>query len=157
MLFLIVLVTGCSDRAEEKAIEKNIKKETGSEAEVDLLKNGMKITGETKDGKYTLTTGEETEIPKDFPDDVFIYQPSKITMAMKIPEGYSVTLTTGDKKSQVLSAHRKEMTAKGWSEEASMNMSQHSILTYKKNGRSANISIFNSEEALRINVMVTSK
>lgn len=157
IFFSIVLATGCGERAEEKAIEKKIEKTTGAEADVDLSKKGMKITGETEDGKYTLTTGGETEIPKNFPDDVFIYRPSKAIMAMKIPEGYSITLTTRDKQSKVLSAYRQEMKLKGWSEETSMSMGPQSVLVYKKNDRAANISIVTSDKALQINVMVITK
>ena len=157
VFFSIVLVTGCGERAEEKAMEKKIEEATGAKADVDLSKKGMKITGETEGGKYTVTTGEETEIPKDFPDDVFIYRPSKAIMAMKIPEGYSIALTTHDNRSKVLSAYRQEMKARGWSEETSMSMGPQSVLVYEKNDRAANISIVTSDKALQINVTVTTK
>ncbi|MCK4605482.1 MAG: hypothetical protein KAU41_12470 [Deltaproteobacteria bacterium] len=157
-LFLsIVFLTGCGERAEEKAMEKKIEKETGAKADVDLSRKGMKITGETDRGKYTLITGEETEIPKDFPDDVFIYRPSKAVMAMKVPDGYSITLTTSDNRSKILSTYREEMNAKGWSEETSMIMGPQSVLVYKKNDRVANISIITSDKALQITVTVTTK
>jgi hypothetical protein len=153
----MVLATGCGERAEEKAIEKKIEEATGAKADVDLSKEGMKITGETKGGKYTVTTGGETEIPKDFPADVFIYRPSKAMMAMKIPEGYSIALTTSDSQSKVLSAYRQEMKAKGWSEEISMSMGAQSVLGYEKNDRAANITIVPSDKTLQINVTVTTK
>jgi hypothetical protein len=153
----IVFLTGCGERAEEKAMEKKIEKETGAKADVDLSRKGMKITGETDRGKYTLITGEETEIPKDFPDDVFIYRPSKAVMAMKVPDGYSITLTTSDNRSKILSTYREEMNAKGWSEETSMIMGPQSVLVYKKNDRVANISIITSDKALQITVTVTTK
>jgi hypothetical protein len=157
LFFSIVLLTGCGERAEEKAMENKIEKATGAKADVDLSKKGMKITGETDRGKYTVITGEETEIPKDFPDDVFIYRPSKAVMAMKIPEGYSITLTTSDNRSKVVSAYRQEMNAKGWSEETSMIMGPQSVLVYKKNDRVANISIITSDQELQINVAVITK
>ena len=138
-------------------MEKKIEKTTGAKADVDLSKKGMKITAETERGKHTVTTGEETEIPKDFPDDVFIYRPSKAVMAMKIPEGYSITLTTSDNRSKVLSTYRQEMNAKGWSEETSIIMGPQSVLVYEKNDRVANISIITSDKALQINVAVTTK
>lgn len=157
LFFSIVLLTGCGERAEEKAMENKIEKATGAKADVDLSKKGMKITGETDRGTYTVNTGEETEIPKDFPDDVFIYRPSKAVMAMKLPEGYSLTLTTSDDRSKVLSTYRKEMNAKGWSEETSVIMGPQSMIGYKKNDRVANISIITSDKALQINVAVTTK
>ena len=157
LFFSIVLLAGCGERAEEKAIENKIEKATGAKAEVDLSEKKMKITGETDRGTYTINTGEETEIPKDFPDDVFIYRPSKAVMAMKIPEGYSLTLTTDDDQSKVLSTYRKEMSAKGWSEETSVIMGPQSMIGYKKDDRAANISITTSDKALQINVAVITK
>ena len=43
-------------------MEKKIEKATGGEADVDITDDGMKITGETKEGDYALTAGDETEI-----------------------------------------------------------------------------------------------
>jgi hypothetical protein len=152
---LIFLALGCGEKAQEKAVEKQIEEATGGDADVDLSKKGMRITGETEGGEYSITTGEETEIPKDFPTDVFIYRPSKTVMAMKIPEGYSIALTTGDDRSKVVSSYSREMKAEGWSEEASMTMGSQSVLVYEKNGRAANITVVPSDEALQVNVTVT--
>ncbi|MDY6973597.1 MAG: hypothetical protein SV775_14920 [Thermodesulfobacteriota bacterium] len=153
----IFLAAGCGEKAKEKAMEKEIEEATGTAADVNLSKNGMRITGETEEGKYTVAAGEETAIPKDFPTDVFIYRPSKAVMAMKIPEGHSIALTTGDDHSKVLSAYGREMKANGWSEKASMNMGSQSVLVYEKSGRAANITIVPSDKALQINVAVTNQ
>jgi hypothetical protein len=154
---LILIVAGCGKSSEEKAMEQKIEEATGADAEVDLSKKGMKVTGETEDGKYTVSAGESTEIPKDFPADVFIYRPSKAVVAMKIPEGHSIALTTRDDQSKVLSAYAREMKAKGWSEGASVSMGPQSVLVYEKNERAANISIVPSGEGVQINVTVTTE
>jgi len=153
-LFLsIIFLTGCGERAEEEKIEKA----TGTKADVDLSNKKMKITGDTENGRYTITAGEETEIPSDFPDDVFIYRPSKVLMAMKVPEGYSLTLTSSDDRSKILDTYKQKMDAKGWTEETSMIMGPQSMLVYRKNGRTASISVITSEKALQINLVVTTK
>jgi len=157
LFFSIVLLTGCGERAEEKAMENKIEKATGAKADVDLSKKGMKITGETDRGTYTVTTGEKTEIPKDFPDDVFIYRPSEVIMAMKVPEGYSLTLTSNDDRSKILDIYKQKMNTKGWTEETSIIMGPQSTLVYKKNDRVANISVITSDKALHINLVVTTK
>ena len=157
VIFLIFLGAGCGESAEEKAMEKQIEESTGRDAEVHVSKKGAKITAETEEGKYTVTTGEETRIPKDFPDDVFIYQPSKAVMAMEIAEGYSIALSTRDERLKVVGAYKQEMKAKGWTEEASMDMGSQSVLVYEKKGRNANISIVPMEGALQINVTVTTE
>ena len=155
VLCVIFLATGCGKSAEEKAMEEQIEEATGGEADVDLSKKRMEVTGETQGGKYTVSSGEATEIPDGFPADVFIYQPSKTIMAMEIPEGYSVALTTRDEQSEVLSAYSREMETKGWSEETSMSMGNQSVLVYEKDERTANISIVPSGKENQINVTVT--
>ena len=151
---LMFLLVGCGKEVQEAALEKKIEQATGGEADVDISDDGLKITGETKEGKYAITAGEETEIPEDFPSDVFIYRPSEAVMAMKVPEGYSVTLTTRDDKAKVVEAYKQEMQARGWSEEGSMNMGSHSMLVYGKNGRNASINIMPSDDKVQINVIV---
>lgn len=154
---LMFLLVGCGKEVQEAAVEKKIEQATGGDADVDLSDDGMKITGKTEEGEYAITSGEETEIPEDFPSDVFIYRPSKAVMAMKVPDGYSVTLTTQDDKAKVVDAYKDQMQAKGWSEEGSMNMGSHSMLVYEKDGRNANINIIPSDDGVQINVMVAAE
>ncbi len=152
---LILFAAGCGETGEEKAMENKIEEATGADAEVDLAKKGMKVTGETEGGKYTVSTGESTEIPEDFPTDVLIYRPSKAIAAMKIPEGYSVSLTTGNDVPTVTKTYNREMKASGWSEETSMNMGTQSIIVYEKESRVANIMIAPMDGETRITVTVT--
>jgi len=155
VLCLVLLISGCGKTDEEKAVEKKIKESTGADAKVDVSKKGMRISGETEGGKYTVTTGEATEIPKNFPADVFIYRPSKAITAMEMPEGHSLSLTTGDDVSKVVEIYKQEMPDKGWSEETSMKMGAQSVLMFKKEERLANITISVMDGETRITVTVT--
>jgi len=152
---LIFLASGCGKSDEEEKIEKQIEESTGAEADVDLSRKSMKVSGKTEGGEYTVTSGEGTGIPEGFPEDVFIYRPSKTGMAMEIPQGYSVALTTGDEASKVRSAYSREMEAKGWSEQTSMNMENQSVLVYEKDDRLANITIVSSGKEIQVSVTVT--
>lgn len=152
ILLLALLALGCGESAEERAMEKKIEEATGGEADVNLSEDGMKVTGETENGKFAFSTGESIEIPKDFPSDVLIYSPSKAVMAMKAPEGHAVSLTTPDDVTEVKKTYQREMKAKGWSEETSINMSGQSMLIYKKENRMANISISQADNATQISV-----
>ncbi|MFH1312527.1 MAG: hypothetical protein ABIJ00_04800 [Candidatus Eisenbacteria bacterium] len=156
LLCLVLLVGACGESAKEAAMEKKIKEATGSDADVDLSKEGVKITGETEEGEFALTTGEETEIPDDFPDDVFLYSPSKTMMAMKVPDGHSVSLITKDDKTKVVDAYKREMGAKGWTEEAVMSMGKNMMFTYKKDGRITGINFAPNDEGLQI-IVTTGK
>ena len=150
LLCLVLLVGACGEKAKEEAMEKEIEKATGSDVDVDLSKEGMKVTGKTEEGEYALTTGEDTEIPEDFPDDVFLYSPSKTIMAMKVPDGHSVSLMTKDDMTKVVDAYKREMGDKGWTEEASVTMGKNMMLTYKKEGRMTGVNLAPSDDGLQI-------
>jgi hypothetical protein len=151
--FLFIL-NGCGNSAQENAIEKMIEKETGATTEVDLSQKGMKITGESEGEKYSVTTGDATEIPKGFPEDVPLYKPSKALGAAAVDSGYSVSLTTGDDIDKVASEYRKQMVSRGWSELSSMNIGGQRMLVYEKEGRATNIGIMSVEGETRITVTV---
>jgi hypothetical protein len=157
LLCLARMLAGCGKSAEEKAIEKAVEKSTGAGAEVDLSDKGMKISGKTEEGAFSLSTGEGTEIPKDFPADVLIYNPSNVGTAMNMPEGKSLALTTTDDSTKVAETYKREMTAKGWSEQASMNMGAQSMLVYEKGDRIAHITIAPMDDETQITVMVTKR
>jgi hypothetical protein len=137
-------------------MEKGIEKATGADADVDISEDGMKVTGKTEEGEFALTSGEETEIPDDFPDDVFIYVPSKTVMAMKVPDGHSVSLITKADKSNVIAMYKSKMEAAGWTEEAFAQMGDKTMLTYRKDGRMTGINLGPTDEGLQI-IVTTGK
>jgi len=150
-------LNGCGNSVEEKAVEKKIEKETGAKTNVDLSDQGMKITGATEGEKFSVTTGDATEIPKDFPDDVPLYQPAKAIGALEVPGGYSVTLTTGDTVDKVASTYKEQMTSHGWAEQASMNMGGQTVLVYGKEQRITNIAVMPVEGETTITVTVATE
>ena len=153
----LLLLNGCGDSVEEKVIEKKIEKETSAKTDIDLSEKGMKITGATEGEKYSVTTGDATEIPKDFPEDVPLYHPSKAVGAVEVAGGYSVSLTTGDDITKVASSYKQQMTSQGWSEQASMNMGGQNILVYEKDGRATNIAVMALDGETKITVTVATE
>ena len=154
----LLLLNGCGNSVEEKAVEKKIEKETGAKAEVDLSDQGMKMTGTSEGEKFSVTTGEATEIPKDFPEDVPLYQPARAVSAVVVAGGYSVTLTTPDAVDKVAANYKAQMTAQGWAEQATMNMGGQTVLVYgKEEGRVVNIAVMPVEGATTITVTVATE
>lgn len=151
---LILMLTGCGGSPDEAIIEKQIEQATGSDADVDISEDSYKISGKTEDGEFSLSSGEGTEVPADFPDDVLIYLPSSVSMTMNMPEGQSLTLTTGDDSEKIEEAYKREMIAKGWVEEASIDMQSQLMLAYKKDDRVANITIVPSDGETQIMLIV---
>lgn len=154
LCFFLLLLTGCGNSAEEKAIEKKIEKETGAKTEVDLSEKGMKISGTSEGERYSVTTGDATEIPKDFPEDVPIYHPAKSVAAMEVDDGYSVSLKTKDDIRKVISFYKDQIVSQGWSEKTSLDMGGHTVLAYEKDQRVANIAIMSIDKETRITLTV---
>jgi len=152
-----LVVAGCGGSADEEAAEKRIEAATGGEAEVDVSEGSMEVKGRTDEGEYSMRAGEKTEIPEDFPGDVFIYQPSEASMSMKVPEGQSLTLTTPDDRAKVMETYKEKMEANGWSEEGSMNMGGQMMLVYKKGGRVANVSTVETDGKTQITLTVAAE
>jgi hypothetical protein len=152
---LLLLLNGCGNSTEERAIEKRIEKETGAKTDVDLSAKGMKMAGESEGEKYSVTTGDATEIPKDFPEDVPLYHPSKAVGAVAVTGGYSVSLTTKDDIAKIASNYKEQMASRGWSEQASFNMGGQTMLVYEKEGRATNIAIMPMEGETSITVNVS--
>ncbi|MFH1217954.1 MAG: hypothetical protein V1706_15790 [Pseudomonadota bacterium] len=150
----LLLTNGCGNSTEEKVVEKQIEKETGGKADVDLSDKGMKITGESEGEKYSVTTGAATEIPQNFPADVHLYQPSKPVQAVEVTGGYSVSLATPDGVEKVASSYKEQMVSKGWTEQASMNMGGQTMLVYEKENRTATIAVMPLEGETHITVTI---
>lgn len=151
---LLLMFAGCGGSPDEAAMERQIEQATGYDADVDISGNNLSMSGKTGDGEFSLSSGEGTEVPADFPDDVLIYSPSKVSMTMNAPEGQSLTLTTSDDSKKIEETYKREMIDKGWSEQVSMNMGSQSMLSYKKGDRVASITIMPSDDGTQIMLIV---
>ena len=156
LLSMVLLMGACGEKAQEEVMEKKIEKATGAKADVDFSDKSVKVTGKTDEGEFEFESGEDTEIPGDFPDDVFLYKPSKTLMAMKVPDGHSVSLMTKDDMAKVVDAYKSGMADNGWTEEASVTMGKNMMLTYKKDGRITGVNLAPSDNGLQI-IVTTGK
>jgi hypothetical protein len=154
----MVAVTGCrraSESATEKFVEKMIEKNGGGKANVDINKG--KFTVKTKEGEFEASTGEGATLPAKFPKDVMVYKSAKILVAMTNPQGFAVTLQTGDNPDKVAEKYKAEMASQGWKEEATMNMGGQIVLSYSKETRRATVGIGKDDEGAHISLTVTSE
>ena len=154
---LIFVLAGCGKTPEQTTTEKKIEEPASVDTKVDVQKNEMTLNGARKGEAYTSSSGEATEIPKDFPADMYIYRPSRIMTAMDMPEGGALVLTTSDDVSTVAEAYKREMTARSWFEQSAVKNGERLMLVYEKEERIANITIGSMDGAAQIMVTVTKK
>ncbi len=158
MVSLVVVGCSCSETAEEriaeKIAEKALEAQTGQKADIDVDKESMTIT--TEDGKMTMTSGKAAKLPENFPKDIPIYKGYALDMAMEMSKGYSVSFTTKDDVSTVSEWYLAEMTDKGWTKEASMDMGDQKMLVFKKGERGVNLVVAPDPDTDQTRVALTS-
>jgi hypothetical protein len=111
--------------------------------------------GGTGGGGHDAARSQGTELPKDFPQDVLIYKPSTVTTVVTTAEGYVASLTSADDKVKIVESYKKEMKAKGWTEESTIAVGPQTVLIYEKGKRLANISVGPLGEQIQITLTVT--
>lgn len=156
MVAAMMLMFGCGEKTEKKAVEKMAEKaiesNMGGNAEVDIDDNSLRI--QTKEGEMTMTSGDSVKLPANFPKDIFLYKGADINTAMELPEGFNLMFQTKDDTSKVSETYLAEMEAKGWSKEMSMDMGSRKMLVFTKDERIVNVSIASQDEMTQITLTV---
>jgi len=116
-LAIAMSISSCGNIAEkvtEKAIEKTMENAAGSDAEIDIEDEGIKVSND--EGEVMM--GEDTKLPGDWPSEVPAYPDIKITLSSKSKDdngtdnfGLFAEVTKGTVK-DVYEWHKDKMS--GW-------------------------------------------
>lgn len=135
MTALLALATvGCGKSASESAAEKVVESAMaaqGQKADVSIDSDSMKVT--TSEG--TMSIGEGTKVPDNWPSDVPVYAGVKLVTAFSTPEGAALQGTTTDSAAKVESFYKDQAAKNGWTEDASVKQGEMVSLIYKKEKR----------------------
>ena len=145
------LALGGCKKAAEKMIESKMAKD-GVNAKVDSS-NG-KMTVQTQDGTTVIASGKDTKVPENFPKDIYLYEGATIIGSVSVPNGFSLSMETGDSADKVLGTIKSKMTGLGWKQEMNMNQGKTSIVSYKKGEWTTMINI-NADKKTQIGLMAT--
>jgi hypothetical protein len=149
-----LMLAGCkkaSEKIAEKAIESGMAKE-GIKAKVDA--SGQTVTIQDKDGKSVYVAGKSATLPDNFPKDVYVYEGASIMASISVPDGFNLSLETGDSADKVMNAIKSKMTVLGWKEEMTMNQGNNTMVGYKKEKRTAMYSV-NTDKKTMISMTVS--
>lgn len=133
----LFLISGCGKEIEKKAVEKAIEKASGDQIDE------LSIGGE-----------REARIPTGFPEDVYIFTPSTIEVALKVPQGFSVSLLVEDRADAVAEKYRTEMAAQGWTERTTMDLGEVISMSFAKDSRVTNVAVAGDNGDSRVSVTV---
>ena len=158
-LFLLTIgLTGCGWMAEEaaekaiefsasadgKSVDVEIDPESGSVSiksdEGDLSFNVENDSGRfelnSEDGTVKIATGEDAEIPDDFPKDVPLFPGFKPVMVQSLPGGtMSLAGSVPSSIPSVKSFYDQAANREGWTETASISQQHVASLSYTKEDR----------------------
>ena len=143
-LFLITLVVvllgGCSSKTlVENKMERDLQKSIGGNVDVDM--DGGEIKIETEDG-FMIETGENVELPSDFPKDVYLVEGDiKSVMKNPIGGGYSVTVETNKSVEDVKNLYVEKLVEDGWVLNNQMVLGEMAIVSGTKETSSVSVSI----------------
>jgi len=171
ILSLALVLAGCEKAPEQTATEKEMGGSTETDTQVEVPKSETTMTEsetrvevpesettpteDTQRESLTMSSGEDAEVPKDFPSDVYIYSPSEVVTTMDTPGGSVLGLTTADDAAKIAETYQREMVDRGWSEQTTVNNGEQIMLMYKNDERSANITIGSKDGASQIMVTAT--
>lgn len=161
-----VLLSGCgkakksisekiAEKVAEKAMAMSIKNSKGEDAKVDIADG--KVSIKSKEGETTYSVGEGASIPADFPKDVYVFKDAAIQMAMKVPDGFMLSLKVGQPTAKLAESFEAEMKAQGWEQEGSFDMGGSRSLTYKKGERQATVMLNKSDDGTDVMLTVVEK
>ena len=125
VLALSLTVFGCAsvaERSTEKAIEKQLEKESGGESKVDIDKGRVEI--ETEEGTTRIEAGEGARLPDSFPKDIPVYSGAKLISAITQDEGGTVAFTVSAAFRDVSDYYRSELQKAGYKVEATMDLGE---------------------------------
>ena len=174
MLAACLVCTGCGKKVSEKIAEKMIEKsmeKDGVKADVKISGGKMSINARDKDGKKmdinvssdkvtvnstdgtaTYAAGGSAKVPDNFPKDIYVYSGASVLSTMTLPEGQNLQLQTRDSSEKVMKAYKEKMNANGWKEETTYTTDQQSVVSYKKDNRTANIIVVAADGNTHINL-----
>jgi hypothetical protein len=126
--------------------------EGGAEGDIDASEGELRM--KVGDDEVTFSDEKSGTVPEGFPADVLVYKGTAVTMSLKQKDGFMLMLATTDAADTVAKSYREAMAAQGWSEEADMQVGGQTSLIYKKDERSASVTVGAADGKTVINLVV---
>ncbi|MBI4734321.1 MAG: hypothetical protein HY779_05900 [Rubrobacteridae bacterium] len=165
----IAWLTGCSaitEKASEKAAEsaaENLLEKTTGAKDVDINENGGSIKVKTDQGETEISgsSGKEVKMPDDFPSDIPIYDPAKLTNALKTTSdgktGFNIVFESSDKPGDVVKFYKEELPKNGYTISSTFESGAGSAILSIKKGENeiGNVNVTVSEGKTVIMIGIT--
>ena len=163
LLFVMIISSCSSEEAKEEAAEEfveNLLDKASDKVDIDINEEDgvAELTIGGEDGEKLTIKNEGTEIPDNFPEDVYIVKgeiESVGSMASGEGELITIMIYPEDGFDDVVKKIKKEMKATGWTSNMNMNMGGEAMLMYTKGENSATITVNGKDKKVEAAYMVT--
>lgn len=116
-----------------------------------MTESQKQTTVSTQEGDITIIEGE---LPKNFPEDITIYENSKVERSTKSKSGTSVILQTSDSVSEVTNFYRKNLKDNKWGSIKSSTIEGSSLITAQKDVRQLVITVVINDKAGKTEISI---
>jgi hypothetical protein len=121
-------------------------------------KNGQAtIEGNTKEGKFKVSSGEQgVALPDDFPKDVPIYKGATVKTAMQTKDMVMVHFRVPTASfAEVAKYYQDELKGQGWEIEATVNLGEASTVSAKKEKRQCSVTATKDDKGTMAQVVIS--
>jgi hypothetical protein len=127
----------------EKGISKQIEKETGQKANIQITDDGVDVRDEK--GQQQFAVGTKSTLPSDFPKDVPVFQPSKIISTMNMGGNSMVGFESTASSADILAFYQAQLGSKGWKGQTTTS-SEGTAALYTKDSRTVMVAVAPTEQ-----------
>lgn len=139
----VIIVAGVGLFVTKKAVDKGVEELEHQGKKLGVEKND-KGNYEYKGKDSSSESGDNVEVPKDWPADVAVYE-GNVKSATNLSGGKSmvITISTPDDKTAIIDYYKKNMKSEGWTESSSSNYSGTTSIMYQRDNykRTASITV----------------
>lgn len=154
LVFCVSIISGCGqNNLMENKMEKELEKNLGGKADVDMNNGGVKI--ETEQG--SIQVGGEVSLPKDFPTDIYVID-GKLVSAMKnvMGAGFQVAVQSNLSMQEIKSMYQIKLKEQGWVITNVSDLPNGTMVSGQKGKRQVVVAAGIEENVEGIMVMITS-
>ena len=141
-LLLATVITGCGSETGQEFIAEQITEALSGVEDIDIDVDGDTISYSIGGAEgYTVSSGQGTQLPEEFPDDVLVFDDAEIMSAVDSADGIMVNLSSDADPDDIKAAYLEFFEDNGWQQEVLLDYGAMWSTTYTKGARSLMVSL----------------
>ena len=135
-LLLAAVITGCGSESGQELIAEQITEALSGVEDIDIDVDGDTISYSIGGAEgYTVSSGQGTQLPEEFPDDVLVFDDAEIMSAVESADGLMVNLSSDADPDEIKAAYLASFDDNGWQQESLNNIGEMWYAQYSKGTR----------------------